>query len=80
MSEVDLDLSGARVLVVDDQPENLDVLCSALETAKYDVLIASSGAQGLSIARRAHPDIVLLDVRMPGIDGFETCQILKESG
>jgi CheY-like chemotaxis protein len=74
VSEVDLDLSGARVLVVDDQPKNLDVLCSALETAKYDVLIASSGAQGLSITRRTHPDIVLLDVRMPGIDGSETCR------
>ncbi|MDP6037024.1 MAG: response regulator, partial [Candidatus Latescibacteria bacterium] len=79
MSEINLDLKGARILVVDDQPENLDVMCLALEAAEYDVLIASSGAQALSLAERAHPDIVLLDVRMPDMDGFETCQRLKEN-
>ncbi|MBT3602469.1 MAG: sigma-54-dependent Fis family transcriptional regulator [Candidatus Latescibacteria bacterium] len=75
----DLNLKGAHILVVDDKPDNIDVLCRALEAADYSVLIATSGRQALTIAQRAKPDIVLLDIMMPDMDGFETCQRLKEN-
>ncbi|MBT4137443.1 MAG: response regulator, partial [Candidatus Latescibacteria bacterium] len=61
----DLNLKGAHILVVDDKPDNIDVLCRALEAADYSVLIATSGRQALTIAQRAKPDIVLLDIMMP---------------
>lgn len=78
MSETGMDLRGATVLVVDDVPDNLDILCRALERAEYDVLVATSGVQALNIAPRARPEIILLDVMMPGLDGYATCRKLKE--
>ncbi len=65
------------VLVVDDTPTNLDVLLPTLEGAGLDVLIATDGAQALQRARVGAPELVLLDVVMPGIGGFETCRRLK---
>jgi DNA-binding NtrC family response regulator len=79
MSELDMDLSGSRVLVVDDVPANLDVLCQSLETAGYRVMVASSGEVALKLVERSAPDLILLDVVMPGIDGFETCRRLKQA-
>lgn len=79
MSEVDMDLRGATILVVDDVPDNLDILCRALERAEYDVLVATSGVQALDIASRARPELILLDVMMPGLDGYATCRKLKEN-
>jgi DNA-binding NtrC family response regulator len=73
-----LDLNGARVLLVDDTPENLRVLRQALEPEGYSILIASSGEAALKLARSARPHLILLDVLMPGLDGFETCRRLKE--
>ena len=73
------DLSGAKVLLVDDTPENLRVLRQALEPEGYSILISTSGEIALRIAKSAQPDLILLDVRMPGIDGFETCRQLKQN-
>jgi len=75
MSE--LDLSGARILIVDDVPANLEVLWKGLETASYQVLVATNGKRALEIANGSRPDLILLDVMMPGMDGFETCRQLK---
>ena len=80
MDRSDLDLKGARILIVDDVPANQDALCRALEAAGYEVLVAASGPQALDITTRALPDLILLDVRMPGMDGFETCRRLKKVG
>ena len=77
MAESFVDLNGARILTIDDTPANLGVLRHALETAGYNVLVAPDGALGLDIATRAVPDLILLDVMMPGLDGFETCRRLK---
>ena len=77
MGENALDLSGAAILIVDDVPDNLDILCRALGNADYDVLVATSGAQALDIAERAVPELILLDVMMPEMDGFEACRQLK---
>ncbi|WP_439859271.1 response regulator [Pseudomonas sp. MBLB4136] len=65
------------VLIVDDLPDNLALLSDALEQAGHMVLVALDGATALQRMQRLKPDIVLLDARMPGIDGFETCRRIK---
>src|SRR5262245_40639501 len=67
----------ARVLVVDDVPANVKLLEARLSAEYFDVLTAMSGAEALVICERAECDIVLLDVMMPDMDGFEVCQRLK---
>src|SRR3954468_18686646 len=65
------------VLVVDDTPANLDVLVAVLERRGYEVMAASSGELALRVARSTAPQLVLLDVMMPGLDGYEVCRRLK---
>jgi serine phosphatase RsbU (regulator of sigma subunit) len=65
------------LLIVDDNPTNLAVLTDYLEEQGFDILSADDGYAGLEIAQFAQPDMILLDVMMPGIDGFETCRRLK---
>lgn len=65
------------VLAVDDEPANLDLISRRLAALGCAVLRASSGEQALAIADKERPDLVLLDVMMPGIDGWETCRRLK---
>jgi CheY-like chemotaxis protein len=73
----DNDLRGASLLLVDDAPANLDVLCALLETEGVDVALATDGPLALEIAANTHPDLILLDVMMPQMDGFEVCRRLK---
>ena len=68
---------AASVLLVDDEPANLDLLRQALDGKGYRLLVATSGEDAIKVARRARPALVLLDVVMPGIDGYETCHRLK---
>jgi len=70
------DVRGARILLVDDTPANLDVLCALLESEGYDLALAASGEMALKIAARIEPDLILLDVVMPGMDGLEVCRRL----
>ncbi|MBD3307427.1 response regulator [candidate division KSB3 bacterium] len=65
------------ILIVDDNPTNLNVLLDYLHDQTYKVLIAPSGEHALQQTQRVIPDLILLDVMMPGIDGFETCRRLK---
>ncbi|NJL88348.1 MAG: hybrid sensor histidine kinase/response regulator [Coleofasciculaceae cyanobacterium SM2_1_6] len=65
------------ILIVDDIPSNLDVISDALSDMGFDVAIATNGERALQQAERKPPDLILLDVMMPGIDGFETCRRLK---
>lgn len=67
----------ARVLVVDDVPPNVKLLEAKLTSEYFDVLTAYSGPEALDIISREHPDIILLDVMMPGMDGFEVCRRIK---
>jgi DNA-binding NtrC family response regulator len=69
----------ATVLIVDDEPLNLDVLEQELGGAGYRTVGASSGEEALARAAETQPDLILLDVRLPGMDGFETCRRLKAS-
>jgi CheY-like chemotaxis protein len=64
-------LLGEAVLIVDDVPDNLDILCRSLGRADYDVLVATSGVQAIDIATRARPELILLDVMMPEMDGYD---------
>jgi DNA-binding response OmpR family regulator/DNA-binding CsgD family transcriptional regulator len=72
-------LSAGVVLIVDDAPENLAMLHEALSGAGYTVLIATSGQIALERINRLPPDLILLDAVMPGLDGFQTCRLLKEA-
>ncbi len=65
------------ILIVDDTPTNLDAISETLSDAGYDVAIATNGERALQTVRRRMPDLILLDVMMPGLDGFGTCQLLK---
>jgi signal transduction histidine kinase len=67
------------VLIVDDTPTNLEVISEALSDAGFDVAMAISGERALQLIERRIPDLILLDVMMPGINGFETCRRLKAS-
>jgi DNA-binding response OmpR family regulator/DNA-binding CsgD family transcriptional regulator len=66
------------VLVVDDSPETIALLTTALEESGLTVLVALDGNKAIDIARRITPDVILLDAVMPGMDGFETCRRLKQ--
>jgi two-component system NtrC family sensor kinase len=67
------------ILIVDDNPANLGVLFDCLDHAGFEVLVAQDGESALQKANYSQPDLILLDVMMPGIDGFETCQRLQEN-
>ena len=67
------------VLVVDDIPANRNLLRETLEPEGYEVLLAPDGEAALKVAQRARPDVILLDVMMPKLDGFETCRRLKQN-
>lgn len=65
------------ILIVDDQPENLQLLFDTLSGKNYDLRRVLSGKMALQVAQFDPPDLVLLDIRMPGIDGYEVCRQLK---
>ena len=68
------------VLIVDDDPSIREVTALALSyDGKYQVLAAATGAEGLTLAERRHPDVMLLDVKMPGMDGFEVMERMRQS-
>lgn len=77
MNNLDMNLRGAKVLLVDDTQANLDVLCELLEREGYAISMAPNGEVALRIVQRVQPDLILLDVMMPGLNGFEVCQRLK---
>jgi DNA-binding response OmpR family regulator len=71
-------MSKATILVIDDDPASVNVLIKYLQSAGFRTLAAPSGERALRQLKLAQPDLILLDVLMPGIDGFETCCRLKE--
>ncbi len=73
----ELNTPSANVLVVDDEPTNLRVLYKLLSERGYDVLVAANGTEALNIVARANPDLVLLDLMMPVMDGLEVCRRLR---
>ncbi|MEG4026250.1 MULTISPECIES: response regulator [unclassified Microcoleus] len=72
-------METSTILIVDDNPSNLDVLSEALAGSGWEILVATDGETAIEQAEYSQPDLILLDVMMPGIDGFETCHRLKAS-
>ena len=71
------DSDKGTILIVDDSPTNLQGLFDYLTDASFEVLLARDGESALQTVQSAYPDVILLDIIMPGIDGFETCHRLK---
>ena len=69
----------AHILIVDDIPRNLQVLGSILSENGFGVSVASSGQSALEAIATSMPDVVLLDIQMPDMDGFDVCSRLKEN-
>lgn len=69
-----------KVLIVDDEKSIVDILKYNLEKAEYDILCAYDGREGLNLAREENPDLMLLDVMLPFIDGFQVCRTLRSEG
>ena len=70
---------NSRILVVDDTPANIQALAAILKDKGYQISVATNGKQALEVLARVQPDLILLDVMMPEMDGFETCRQLKAS-
>lgn len=78
MAEQDVNASAASLLLVDDDPFILALLDALLGPGGHRLLPAENGEQALRLAREQHPDLILLDLHMPGMDGFEVCRQLKQ--
>ncbi|MGB3401595.1 MAG: response regulator [Microcoleaceae cyanobacterium] len=73
-----LNLENSKILVIDDNPANLAIAVNFLEEFGLTISVSGTGKSGLMRAKYTHPDLILLDVIMPDIDGFETCRQLKQ--
>jgi signal transduction histidine kinase len=71
-------MSAGDVLVVDDSPQSREILTALLESRGHSVRVAGEGAEALSLAQARAPDLVMLDINMPGLSGFEVCRQLRE--
>ena len=71
--------SRGRVLVIDDEVRDRELVAAMLAISGYEVRHADSGAHGLQEANAAPPDVILLDVQMPEMDGFEVCRLLRQA-
>ncbi|MCP4113086.1 MAG: response regulator [Desulfobacteraceae bacterium] len=72
-------MGKAKILVVDDSPTHLKVECAALEEKGYSVVTASDGEEALAKAASEKPDLIVLDVVMPKLNGFQVCRKIKKS-
>src|SRR5436190_5539819 len=69
----------SRILVIEDEPANIQTLSTLLKERGYQINIATNGGQALQVLERIRPDLILLDIMMPEMDGFETCRRIKAS-
>jgi len=65
------------LLIIDDEAANIQVISAFLEAQGIEIMMAKNGADGISRAKKGRPDLILLDIRMPGMDGYEVCHHLK---
>ena len=72
-------VDSGRVLVIDDNPQNVLLIRGQLEREGYVVESAQTGQEGLDSALAQPPDLILLDIMMPGMDGYQVCQLLREN-
>jgi len=70
-------ISKKRILVVDDEPDFVKAIRIILEANNYEVTVATDGQQGLNLARSQKPDLIVLDLMLPKMDGYKVCRFLK---
>jgi two-component system alkaline phosphatase synthesis response regulator PhoP len=69
----------SKILIIDDDPDALETMAAILETRNYEVLTTLSGLEGISKACKEKPNLIIMDVMMPGLDGFTACKMIKEN-
>jgi DNA-binding response OmpR family regulator len=72
-------VSKRKIVIIEDEPDILEVLSYNLRREGFEILTAADGIQGLALVKREHPDLVLLDLMLPGIDGVEICTSIKKN-
>lgn len=72
-------MAPARILVVEDNPLNLKLVRDVLTVSGYEVVAAPSGEEGVTLAQTCEPDLVLMDIQLPGIDGYEALRMLRQN-
>jgi len=77
MPALEIDLSGSRVLIADDNDQNRELLDAYLAEEDYQILMARDGEETLQVVREQQPDLILLDIMMPRMSGYEVCEQLK---
>lgn len=77
MKQPALSLLGKRILIVDDEPDIREFISYYLSKRGFSVAVAADGAEGIALALKFEPDLVILDVLMPGLNGFETCMHMR---
>ncbi|MDO6595372.1 response regulator [Oceanihabitans sp. 2_MG-2023] len=68
------------ILIIEDNPQNMYMLSYLLENSNYKVLKAYNGIDGLDLAHENHPEIILIDIQLPDMDGYEICSKLRNNG
>ena len=66
-----------KILIVDDEPDILELIEYNLKKEGYQVFLASNGQEGINVAKKVHPDLIILDIMMPKMDGIEACRIMR---
>jgi len=66
-----------KILIVDDEPDILELVEYNLKKEGYQVYVASNGQDGINMAKKVHPDLIILDIMMPKMDGIEACRLMR---
>ena len=66
-----------KILIVDDEPDILELIEYNLKKEGYQVYLAGNGQEGITIAKKVHPDLIILDIMMPKMDGIEACRLMR---
>jgi len=79
MSANEIDLSGSRVLIADDNEQNRELLDAYLADEGYEILMANDGKETMDVVASSEPDLILLDIMMPRMSGYEVCEQIKSN-